>query len=820
MGGRQESFGERLRRHREAAGFSQEHLAERAGMSANAVGALERGERRRPYPDTVRRLADALGLADEARAELVAALRDDADAAGPSSAPIIDLPGEPTPLIGREHEVDEVGRLLADADTRLLTLVGPGGVGKTRLALHLAHLALDAYDDGVVWVELASLADPDLVPATIGRTIGLEESSPADLESALHSWFHDRRALLVLDNVEHLVDAIPGLVRLLLACPRLRMLTTSRSPLKVRGEREYPVPPLEVPPDDGTGDGREPTEFSSVRFFVWQAQQRDPTFELTAPQAEAVVQLCRRLDGLPLALELVAARVRVLDPEELLARVDHLMPLLVGGARDLPERQRTMRAAIAWSENLLSPTEQTLFRRLAVFAGGATLKAAEAVGAESMAESETVLDRLEALVGQSLVTVTRDHEGTRYGMLEPVRQYALERLTALGEDEGVRRRHARHFQSLAERAAVEIEGRSGQSVWVDRLERELDNLRAALAWSERADRGAEIGLRLGAALWRFWEMRWRVDEGGRWLAGALSRSEGQPLDVRASALNAAGNLARDRGDYPRASAYHEECLQLRRRLGNARGIASSLNNLGVIARDRGDAERTLDLCQESLELFRRAGDRHGAAIALISLGAASEQRGDLDGARSCFQESLELFRAENDNWHTAWVLTYLAELMVRRHDPAAARRLAEEGLAMHRTGGDPWGIATALGVLGKADQAEGASVVAARRFADALRVAAEARVERAIPACLEDLAGVLLASGHPDRAARLAGAGEVWRTPGLTRAPVRSEDLTASLHALHDGPHSASWIEGRGLSREQVLREAADVPRLVAAAVT
>lgn len=826
VAGRQNSFGALLRRHREAAGFSQEHLAERAGISANAVGALERGERRRPYPDTIRRLADALGLDDRARAELASTLRAGADAVEPSSeredvSGATELPAEPTPFIGRDREIDDLRRLLTDPDGRLLNLVGPGGVGKTRLALHVARLVSDRYQDGVVWVELAPLTDPDLVLATIGRAIELEDSGRGDMEAALLAWLRDRQVLLVLDNVEHLLAAAPRLARLLLSCPRLHLLTTSRSPLRIRGERQYPVPPLELPPADPGDDDQDPSAFSAVRFFVWQAQQRDPTFALTAEHAAAVVEICRRLDGLPLALELVSARVKVLDPEELLARVDQLMPLLVGGARDLPERQRTMRAAIAWSEDLLDPAEQELFRRLAVFAGGWSLEAAEAVDTVGEAERETVLDRLEALVGQSLVTVSHGRHGTRYGMLEPVRQYALERLVAVGEEAEARRRHARYFLSLAERAADEIEGRSGQAAWVDRLERELDNLRAALAWSERDEHGAETGLILGAALWRFWEMRWRVDEGSRWLDTALARSDGLPPRVRANALNAAGNLARDRGDYQRATALHEECLQIRRELGAARGIAISLNNLGVIARDRGDAERTLRLCSESLELFRAAGDRHGAAIALISLGTATGQQGDLERARTCYEESLELFRAESDHWHTAWVLTYLAELLVREHDLASARARAEEGLTMHRAGRDVWGIATALGVLGKADQAAGALDVAATRFADALRLVVEARVERAIPPCLDDLAGVLLASGHPERAARLAGAGEAWRSAAkLTRAPVHAPELAAALHALRSGTNAADWIDGRTLSRDQVLLEAAVAPDVIADAVS
>lgn len=818
--GRHESFGERLRRHREAAGLSQERLAERAELSANAVGALERGERTRPYPDTVRRLADALGLDAAGRAALAGTLRDGSDATSSETGGASDgarPPREPTPLIGRDDEVEELRRLLHESETRVLTLIGPGGAGKTRLALRLAHLLADEYPDGVTWVELAPLADPALVTATIVRALGLEASGPEAAEAALRSWLRDRRSLLVLDNLEHVLDAVPGLLRLLDGCPGIRLLATSRSPLGVRGEREFTVPPLAVPPADPRAVHRDPGDYAAVELFVWQARQRDPDFVLNADRAAAIGAICRRLDGLPLALELVAARTRLLEPEELLGRLDHLMPLLVGGARDLPERQRTMRAAIAWSEELLAPAERALFRRMAVFAGGATLEAVVAVSEDDAVETE-VLDLLDALAGQSLVTVARDADATRYGMLEPIRQFARERLENAGEDGQARRRHAKFYRGLAERAAREVEGRSEQARWVDRLESELDNLRAALDWAEHARDGAETGLRLATSLWRFWEMRWRIDEGLARLATALARSDAQEPVLRANALNAAGNLARDAGLYEEAIAYHEECLGIRRTLGDVRGLAVSLNNLGVIARDRGNAVRTRKLCEESLELFRRAGDRHGCAIALISLGLAAGLQDDVATARSHLEESLALFRAEDDLWHTAWVSIYLADQLVRARDIESARSLAEEGLRMHRRTRDAWGVAAALTVLGKADQAEGALPSAAGLLREALEAAVEGRVERAIPTALDDLAGVLLQGGEAQRAARLAGAADAWRTTGrFGRSPTRAEGDQAVARALRAEEFGASWTEGAQLSREGILREATEAARAIGA---
>ena len=420
MAGRQEPFGERLRRHREAAGYSQEQLAERAGLSANAIGALERGERKRPYPDTLRRLAEALGVDQETRASWSAALRPVPDE--PPAVEVVgdgwnaglELPGEPTPIIGRDHDLDVLCGLL-ERGVRVLTLVGPGGVGKTRLALSLARRVADQYADGVFWVELAPLTDHTLVLSTMGRAVGLHDAGGADVATMLRSSLRHRQALLVLDNMEHLLGAVPDLAQLLLSCPRLRLLATSRAPLRLRGEQEFHVPPLQVPPAEEVEDDHELAEFPAVHFFVTQAQQKDPSFAW-AGQQRAVAAICRRLDGLPLALELVAARTRTLTPAEILGRLDDPLALLVGGSRDLPERQQTMRAAIAWSEELLAPAEQTMLRRLAVFTGGWTLPAAEAVCAEDRhieAEFSGLLDD-EA----DFFIVAGDEEDFRIGRLD------------------------------------------------------------------------------------------------------------------------------------------------------------------------------------------------------------------------------------------------------------------------------------------------------------------------------------------------------------------------------------------------------------------
>jgi len=815
MAGQQVRFGEQLRRHRETAALSQEELAERAGLSANAISALERGERKRPYPDTLRRLGDALGLDADARSGLAASLRSGGEEAsvplppGRPLFPVAALPGEPTPFIGRDREAGVVRHLLTHGEGRLLTLIGPGGVGKTRLALNVARDVGDQFPDGVVWVELAPLGDPALVMPTIARAFELEDVALADPASGPRAWIRERHVLLVLDNVEHVLDAVPDLARLLMDCPNVHILATSRSPLRIRGEQEYLVPPLELPPAGPAQDEETLRSVSSVQYFTWQARQRNPSFALTPDNAADVAAICRRLDGLPLALELVAARIRALEPAALLARLDHMLPLLTGGARDLPTRQQTMRAAIAWSHALLPPGGLELFRRLAVFAGGWTLDAAAALTPGQGGGDDELFDRLEALIEQSLVTVTHDVHGTRYGMLEPIRQFAQEQLEASGEGADTQRRHAMYYLVLAEQAGRELEGRTGQAALLARLEQEHDNLRAALAWSERVPDGAETGLRMGASLWRFWEMRWCVDEGSRWLSGALSRSEGQEPALRARALSAAGNLARDLANHDQATVYHEESLALRRTLGDTLGIARSLNNLGVIARDRGEPEVTLRLGLESLDLFRAAGDRHGAAIALIGLGTAAGQQGDLAKAAVFYDESLSLFRAEGDTWHTAWVLTYHAELQSRYGEFATALPMAAEGLDLHREANDVWGQAMALGILGRAAQAAGDLDAACAQVFEALRLLVVARVERAIPIVLDDLACILLARGEPDRAARLAGASEVLRASGNVDRVLGERD--PGLAGLQFGPHAVSWSAGRAMTRDQVLARAMDL---------
>ena len=680
------SFGDLLRELRAAAGLTQEELAERSGLSPNAVGALERGQRRRPYPHTVRALADALNLGEGDRASLLGAVPERGGAARqteetpqatvPPRAASAALPYPATSLVGRERELGEVADLLARPGVRLLTLTGTGGVGKTRLAVEAARasLASGLFPDGVAFVGLASIEDPALVAPAVLGSLGAVVREGLTPYEALAERLREGRFLLVLDNLEHLLEAAPELAGLVAACPGLTVLVTSRAPLRVRGEIEYPVPPLALPSTTRSPSEEEVTGSPAGTLFVERARATSSGFRLTRANAADVAAICWRLAGLPLALELAAAKIRFLDPATLLSRLDRALSTAWG--RDLPERQRTMRATLDWSYGLLPDPERRLLGRLSVFVGGFPLPAAESVGAAGVDAAEGLIDNLGTLVEQSLVTVDSDGEGTRYGILEPVRQYAREKLEEGDEADETRRRHADHYLSLAERAGAELWG-PGQGEWLERLERENGNLRAALAWT--LDSGAETAGRFCYALWLFWWARGHHREGRRWSEAALGRE--LPPAWRARVLSVSAAMFYAANDHDPAEERWREGLSVSLEVGDKLGEGLCRSGLGLARLVRGEPEAAAARFAEALPLLEGCGDPL-SSLARVWLGTTSLMRGDAGRAEREIGEGLSSARSRGDTLSTYVALYNLAQLAISRGDLGLAARTLEEGVGL------------------------------------------------------------------------------------------------------------------------------------------
>lgn len=798
------SFGNWLRQRRKALDLTQLELADQIGCSVVTIRKIEADERR-PSKQITERLMDVLALAPEQRSSFMAFAR--RTEAIPSSQPLQrvmaavthNLPPQPTPLVGRANELRQIGERLDDPACRLLTLVGAGGIGKTRLALQAATEKADDFEDGVYFIPLTSVGSPNLVASAIAHTLEISFYGSEDPVIQIIRYLREKHMLLVLDNFEHLLEASSLLSEILAAAPAVKILATSRERLNVQEEWTFVIEGLPFPKDSTTDP---PESFSAVQLFLQRAQQVQAKFSLSQ-NVEAVLSICRYVEGLPLGLELAASWLRVMSCQQIMAQIERSLDFLSTPLRNVPERHRSLRAVFEQSWKLLSEAERTILAKLSVFRGGFDLESAEYVTGAS-------ITTLASLADKSLIRPNAAH---RYDLHELLRQFAAEKLAEFDDPAEINRRHLTFFSTLADNAEAHLYGPQKEA-WFDRLEVNLDNLRAALEWTLR-NKEAEAGLRLASALGFFWEHRAYFHEGHEWLKNLLMIDSNIPASVRAKALRVAVALVNSLGDYDLAMAYCEESLRLAREARDKLNIAWALSNLGFHVWLFDDLSRLR--LEEALALFREIGDEFGISHSLRRLAAVLINEGKYAEARTLTEEALTLAREANDKNATAWSLAILAKgIWAEYHDSNEMLPLLEESLPLAEEVRDRFLVAYVLFFLGLVAQSQGGYEQAQTRYIESLATFRELGVDKQLSAnALIGFAELARVQRRPERAVRLLAAASTFRNSSFDLLPPNrglQHDVPVLRAQLGEAAFATAWAEGKAMTADQAISYALEKP--------